>query len=209
MAARDGIDEDLLLLAMAILLVSQPKPDFGDGWVWPVPPARIPKGGTIYNPVISQEFRGSDHNGVDIMYRRRSLTDLPQFAPGSPDGSTRHVAPPRTPVLAARAGSIWSVEKTARGWAVVLSHGKPWATFYHHLETPAFPEHEKGVNKATGGVTHVKPGDILGFMGFSPQDPERLRHLHFEVWHGGAANHAVDPSDAMARWPRVPWAFSP
>jgi murein DD-endopeptidase MepM/ murein hydrolase activator NlpD len=193
------------------MLVHQSKDSiaWGDGWVWPVPPMRIPKGGVLYDPVISQEFRESDHNGVDIMYQRKSAHDQPQYAPGSPDGNERFFAPRLVPILAARAGRVWSVSKGARGWAVVLDHSAPFATFYQHLETPALPVHAKGVNTAAGSVTHVKAGDIIGFMGFSPEDPERLRHLHFEVWHGGAANHAVDPVEAMRKWPRVVWAFTP
>jgi murein DD-endopeptidase MepM/ murein hydrolase activator NlpD len=131
------------------------------------------------------------------------------YVPGSPDGNARFFAPPHTPIVAARAGQVWSVEQTAKGWGIVISHGKPWATFYQHLETPGFEPHQRGLNTRTKQPTFVRRGQAIGFMGYSPEDAERLRHLHFEVWHGGDARYAVDPADAMAKWPLVPGVFTP
>jgi murein DD-endopeptidase MepM/ murein hydrolase activator NlpD len=145
--------------------------DWGGDWVWPVPT------GPLGPAVISQEFRRPGHLGVDIMYRQAG----------------RWVAPAGTQVVAARDGVVWSTERTARGWNVVLDHGPPWATWYQHLE---------GVAVAKG--RRVSAGELLGRMGADPTDPEGLRHLHFATWYKGAGDAAsVDPAGAMAAWRRV------
>lgn len=190
----------LALAAVALTRKRTPNITWDDGWVWPVPPMRPWKGGPVYNPEVSHEFEDPEHFGVDIMYRRKSRQDLVQaFPPGTPDGNAKWFAPSRTPILAARAGKVWSVQKTAKGWNVVLDHHAPFATWYQHLETPS----------VVAGQS-VTVGQPLGFMGWDPLDAERLRHLHFAVWyqgHGDAAS--IDPAAAMSRWPRVPWAFVP
>lgn len=189
------------------------------GWVWPVPTLRT-KDGAVYQAVISDGIGsprpgGQVHRGVDILYKRRNAKDRPEYKAGTPDGTPGFFAPPLTPVLAARDGVIWSSAKTARGGTVVIDHGKPWATYYTHLHTLAFPEHANGrtVNTADatepGVVTHVKAGDVIGFMGYDPMDAGKLRHLHFAVWHGGTDENAVDPADEMTHWPRPSWVWTP
>jgi len=200
------------LAALALLTRRRPTDiEWDDGWVWPVPPMRPWKGGPVYNPEVSQEFRDPDHLGVDIMYRRKGPADLVQsFRPGTPDGISKWFAPARTPIIAARAGRIWSAQRTERGYAVVVDHGKPFATFYQHLESLAMPLHSQGLNVNTGTASYVTVGQPLGIMGFDPTDPRRLRHLHFAVWYqGGGDDASVDCVNAMAKWPRVPWAFIP
>lgn len=196
-----------MLLALGVLVLTRKRVEWGDGWVWPL--ASVSVRGRVYRPVVTDGFtsrRGSRlHGGVDIAFRRRAPGDLVDLFPvGTPSGGKSWFAPERVPVLAARAGKVWSVEKTPRGWAVVLDHSKPFATFYTHLETPALPLHRNGVNINTGQPTHVQAGDPLGFMGYDPQDPERVRHLHFAVWHGGADDNAIDPELAMQSWPYSP-----
>jgi murein DD-endopeptidase MepM/ murein hydrolase activator NlpD len=202
----------LALAALAFIGGRQPyDEEWGDGWVWPVPPMRI--GNAVYNPTISQEWKGERHQGVDIAYRRRNARDLvAQYPAGTHNGTPLFVAPPHTPILAAHAGEVWSVAHTARGIAVVLSHGpKRFATFYQHLESTPLAIHRAGVNVSTGGRTRVAAGQPLGFMGWDPSrhDAQKFRHLHFAVWHEGASSKAVDPGDAMTKWSRVPWAFIP
>jgi len=206
-------DEDtLLLVALGVLLVSgksYPAPDLGPGWVWPIPP--LDAGGVLYKPTVSDGLGtarpgGRIHEGVDVMYRRRQLGDQPGWRAGSSDGTPHYFAPPMTPILAARAGAVWSVKRTARGWSVVIDHGKPWASFYQHLESTGLPEHAGGKNVATGKPTLVHAGDILGVMGWDPLDAAKLRHLHFEVWDG-APTSPVNPEPSMRHWSTVPWAF--
>lgn len=177
---------------------------WGSGWVWPVPPARFPDG-AIYKPVISQEFRAGSHLGVDIMYQRRTPADRPEFSPG-PDGTSKFFAPPRTPVVAARDGRIWSVDRSARGWQVVVDHGEPFATYYQHLTSVTFALHAKGLPLDGGAPALIKAGAQLGTMGGDPLDaPQHLRHLHFAVWYKGAGDAAsVDPQGAMASWSTAP-----
>ena len=163
-----------------MLLVKQ-GPDWGGGWVWPVPDI-----GDIDPPadgyaVISNHFSPPRHKGVDIMYR------------GAVSG---YYAPVGTPTAAARDGTVWSVGQTARGWGVVVDHGPPFATFYQHLAAV-----EPGIAKGAA----VKAGQRLGTMGVDPTDPERVRHLHFEVWWRGGASSAVDPAPMLAGARRLLW----
>lgn len=166
------------------------RPDFGDpaAWAWPVPDASI--FGVKYPAEVSNGFVVPTHYGVDVMYRG-DLSSLGYFD----HGDAAWFAPSDTPVLAARAGKVWSVDRSARGIEVVLDHGPPWATYYQHL-TAAL----------------VKPGDVvtlgqrIGTMGFDPTDPEGLRHLHFAVWYKGHGDSSsVDPETQMMAWKRSPW----
>jgi len=206
-------DDELLLLALVGgLALMGTGPEWGTGWRWPVPPINI--GGVQYDPAVSQEFKPGVHRGVDIMYRRRTLDDRPEFpsgvkgADGFANGVTRFFAPPGTAVIAARDARVWFVAKVATGWSVVLDHGKPWATFYAHLDTVTLPLHAMGKPVAGGAPTIVKAGDVLGTMGGNPNtdprkgavDGQRLRHLHFETWYKGSGNEAaVDPQSEMER----------
>lgn len=202
----------MLLVALVVLL--RRKVPWGSGWVWPVPSANV--NGRRYEAVISQESRDGEHahNGVDIMYHRQSSTDLVmQYPPFTSAGSRMHFAPPRTPVIAARDGVVWSVTKSPRGWEVVISHkqgNEPlwFASYYQHLESVALGPHKAGRNTATGQPTRVAAGQPIGIMGGDPTESTHLRHLHFEVWYGGDGRYAVAPDDEMHSWPRVPWLFT-
>lgn len=204
-------DELLAALALGVMLLGSVRLEWGSSssWLWPLPAVRLPDGAT-YQAVISDGLGtprpgGRVHAGVDLCYRRRSSTDLlAEFPVGKPGGSRRHFAPASVPVLAARDGVVWSVQRTARGIMVVLDHGKPWATMYQHLATSLLPTHARGVSVATGKPTPVKRGDVLGLMGADPvQGPGAFRHVHFETWHEGKP---VDPAPEMAQWPRPSWA---
>jgi len=151
------------------------------------------------------------------MYRRRSLTDQAEKFPagikgadGFANADTRFFAPPGTAILAARDARVWFVGRAATGWSIVLDHGKPWATFYAHLQTVDLPLHAMGHRQGGEAAIIVKAGDVLGTMGGNPNtdrgkgavDGSRLRHLHFEAWYKGAGNDAaVDPQREMEkRW---------
>lgn len=197
-------EADWAVIGAGILLcMSRTNVDWSAGaappnWTWPVPDMISPTGTT--QAVISQEFRsqGTPHYGVDLMYR---------------NPVTHHFeAPAGTPVVAARSGALWSVDRTARGWAVVVDHGKPWATFYQHLETvdPAIAAGMQGRYRAAltapAPALVVAAGQRLGLMGFDPTDPQKVRHLHFACWYQGVGDAAsVDPSSVMPRWRRTTW----
>lgn len=190
----DGIVIGLLLLAMVTggRALKDAIP-WGAGWVWPVPPWRTPQG-VVLQPVVSQEWRATApaHFGVDVMYR---------------DAGGRYVAPPGAPVLAARDGVVWSVDRSARGIEVVIDHGAPFATYYQHLSTTTLPIGTAHGKAPGGGVLHVRAGEPLGTMGADPLDPAHVRHLHFAVWYKGNGDGAsVDPRLAMAEWGKAqPW----
>ncbi len=194
-------------------------PVWGPGWHWPVPDL-VSHGGSVFPALITQEFKGPKHAGVDIMLSRRADNGvlMSGFDPGqrAADGITRDVttsgrafAPKGTPILAARDAVVWSVTKTVNGIMVVLDHGKPWATFYGHLETTTLQ-----VTSSAKSGQRVRAGDEIGTMGAGlNRDPakglvdgEHLRHLHFEAWYKGAGNAAVDPAREMAtNWERARW----
>lgn len=168
-------------------------------WSWPVAPWRG------IRPTISDGWgSGRDggarlHRGVDIMYQRDNHNPAPQFRPGTHDASKGFYAPPGTPIYAAHDGMVWSTGQTARGYSIVIDHGPPWATFYQHLESIAVTATKHGQSKQ-----HVSRGQLIGIMGYSHTDGEQLRHLHFEIWHGGARLPAVDPAPIMRDWQHLP-----
>lgn len=164
-------------------------------WRWPVPSWH----GRA--PVISDGFGsprpgGAMHGGVDLMYLR--LPTDAAFKNGSSNGSKLHVMPDGVPAIAASDGRIWSAMKTPRGFTVVIDHGRrgdlKLATYYTHLESllvRATAPHETG--------ELVTAGQPLGMIGFDPNDRQKLKHLHFELWLGGPADR-VDPASAMRGW---------
>jgi murein DD-endopeptidase MepM/ murein hydrolase activator NlpD len=187
--------EDYWLAAMAVLVMTAPNIEWGDpsSWAWPVPDVTL--AGVVYPAQISNGFVVPSHYGVDVMYRRDGGFDPRALGFQGHDGNAHWFAPSDTPILAARAGTVWSVDRSRRGIEVVLDHGVPWATYYQHLTTASV---QKG--------DHVQAGQRIGTMGFDPTDPEGLRHLHFAAWYRGVGNAAsVDPEGAMAKWQRLPW----
>jgi murein DD-endopeptidase MepM/ murein hydrolase activator NlpD len=159
-------------------------------WVWPVPSYRGRR------PVISDGW-GSPrdggsraHRGADIMYRRAHREELVDvFAPGTPDGTKWHFMPLDMVAVAAADGRVWSAGWTPRGNAVVIDHGKPWATFYAHLASLRLVEGQR-----------VRVGEVIGVIGADPLDGRKVRHLHFAMWHGGGGRSAVDPAPLMRKW---------
>jgi hypothetical protein len=159
-------------------------------WVWPLP---------AWNgraPMISDGFDSPRpgyprHGGVDLMYPRLA-TD--SYRPGSSNGSKAFVMPDGTKVLAAADGVVWSALRTPQGFAVVIQHAKPYATFYTHLEQLFVARTARGSSNE-----RVRAGQPIGIVGASPLDAEHLKHLHFELWNGGAKDK-LDPALAMRSW---------
>jgi murein DD-endopeptidase MepM/ murein hydrolase activator NlpD len=199
-----------LLLLVGVLAFLRRRVEWGAGWVWPVPTLQT-KDGVMYPAVISDGVgspRGAGvHRGVDIMYKRRSQADRPEFRA---HGTRMFFAPTgMVPILAAHDGTIWSAGQTPRGWTVVLDHGKPFASYYTHMTALAVAPHARGKNTVTGEPTQVRAGDVIGLMGFDPMDKSQTTHLHFSVAHDGPPEqNAVDPADAMATWPRSATVFT-
>jgi murein DD-endopeptidase MepM/ murein hydrolase activator NlpD len=177
--------------------VAQPKPativQLAGRWGWPVPRYE----GRA--PVISDGFGSprppGKHMGVDLMFARISSDRFPL----GPNASKAFVMPDAWMAVAASDGVLWSAGRTPRGYAVVVDHGNV-ATFYQHLDTLFVPEVKapaKGAPRFT--LIPIKAGQPLGVIGGDPLDPNRLKHLHFELWAGGPTN-AVDPAPLMRSW---------
>jgi hypothetical protein len=189
------------LIGYAMLKQSREGIAWGAGWHKPVPDLII--GGVTYPAVISQEWRSSGHRGIDVMFKRRNLADRVDYPngkvdPGGAKASAWHFAPERTPILAARDGKVWSVQNVpGYGIWVVLDHGAPWATSYHHLAS---------ANVVKG--QDVKAGQAIGTMGHAELDGEKLRHLHFEPWFkGGDSTASVDPAGVFGTWGVSTWTL--
>ena len=196
-----------MLFVIALVVALRRKIEWGTGWVWPVPSMRL--GGRLYPAVISQEAHAG-HNGVDIDYARRSGDGTEREYPsGTAGGTPGHFTPVGVPVLAAKDGRVRSCDLGPRGWEIVIDHGKPFATYYLHLSSTVIGPVKGYRSTLTGQAVTVKAGQPIGVIGGDPLEATHFRHLHFEVWHEGGADHAVSPDDAMETWPRVPWAFVP
>jgi len=178
------VSDDAAVIGLALLGVvvagSRKSIDWPKGWAFPVPDLLLD--GAMFRAQVTQEWKPG-HFGVDVMYRK-PITGV-------------YFAPVGTPIRAAATGTVWSVRRSAHGIAVVIDHGKPWATFYQHLETVA-------VRKGDA----VSVGAVIGTMGASSLDAAHIRHLHFAVWHNGFGDSAsVDPVDAMRSWSRWTWTI--
>lgn len=156
------------------------------------------------NPVISDGW-GSPrdggtrmHKGADVMYRRRWESELLATYPARVPHSKWHFMPAGTLVVAAGDGVIWSAERTARGFAIVVDHGRPWATFYQHLSALLVP-----IRAAGPGGMRVRAGQPIGIVGADPTNPpgHAIAHLHFEIWRGGDGSSAIDPQPILTRLP--------
>jgi len=160
-------------------------------WVWPV------QSWNGRRPAISSGFNSPRpglprHGGVDIMFERRPSD---AFKAGTPNGAKNHVMPDDIAVLAAADGIVWSAMQTPRGHAVVIEHSPlSVATFYAHLDRINVTPTARAETKQ-----RVRAGQLLGTVGFSPLDGEKLKHLHFEVWLGGPSAR-IDPQQIMTSW---------
>ena len=168
----------------------------GGRWCWPVPRYQgrapvISDGFGSHRP----SFPGGQHKGVDLMFARIASDKFPI----GPNGTKGFVMPDAWLAVAAADGVLWSVGYTQHGGAVVLDHGGV-ATFYTHLETLLFPEIRAPAKDTPKHLLpRVKAGQPLGIIGADPLDPQRIRHLHFELWTGGPEN-AIDPAPVMKSW---------
>lgn len=168
-------------------------------WYWPMPDIGYIGAPTqpAWRSVVSQEYQGK-HYGQDIDYRRSNwrhtlgskTVDVTEWPPGTVNGTPMYFCPPGTPVLAAAKGTVLSVKSLASGIGVSVDHGEGWSTLYLHLETVLVREGDD----IDGGVK-------IGTAGYSPQDPQKFRHLHFAVRYG---KQTIFPS-GQGTWRRTTW----
>jgi murein DD-endopeptidase MepM/ murein hydrolase activator NlpD len=151
------------------------------GWHWPVP------AWGDYAATRSQEYKPATHHGVDIMYPRSPLANASDkvFRPGTPNGSKNYFMPDGVPVMCPRAGTVWSTGVSQHGPWIVIDCGKPIALYMVHFDSLLLAGAARG--------TPVAAGQMIGTVGFSPADGERLKHLHIEIWRNGASTAHVDP----------------
>jgi len=168
------------------------------GWVWPVPiwDGRIPRVSDGWGS--KREGGARNHKGVDIMFPKRA-GDPAGKVPGL--ASKSFIVPLGTPVIAAGPGKIWSTGHSERGYSVQIDHGRVGSaggvvSFYQHLGSLARPWKRGDV---------VRPGDVLGFVGFSAIDSEKLPHLHFELWFpkGPQSEWARNPGPYLAHFAKI------
>lgn len=191
----------LLLLGFTMAISKRTSLELGGGWTWPMPELdelEAAHAGVKPRPAISDGVgarkRGGgtrDHKGVDIMYKRIAQAQLPRR------GESRwFMVPAQTPVLAARAGRIWSAGLGPRGHWVILDHGPelPYTTFYTHLSELFVPHVTTRLMRNT---VHVLRGQRLGICGADPMDPAGVVHLHFEVRRGATP---IDPEPDIHHW---------
>jgi murein DD-endopeptidase MepM/ murein hydrolase activator NlpD len=141
-----------------------------------------------WSPEITAKHR--EHHGVDIMFRRKVGGADSRFSSGTSQGTPHYFCPSGVEILAPRDGYIWSSGMGPTGNYVVLSTRKPIAIFMVHMAALYVPT---GIVRGAG-QHKVKAGQPIGVVGFSPRDPQRLNHLHLEVWRGGGAASHVDPT---------------
>jgi murein DD-endopeptidase MepM/ murein hydrolase activator NlpD len=171
-----------------------------DGWVWPVP--SWDGRDAVISDGFSREATSSHrkHLGVDLMFQRRTLADASSWPANNHDGTRWFFMPGNMPAVAARGGRLWNASRSERGYQVVIDHGpsSPYSTYYQHLDRLLVPETSGG----RGGID-IAVGQAIGVIGGDVSDGANpVRHLHFELRQGGAAD-AVDPQLVMAFWGRV------
>lgn len=174
------------------------------GACWPVP---IWKGTA---PVISDGFKrhavkdpktgkqkSRQHLGVDIMFRNKAAQK-----PKVPTVTAWHHMPSgEVPMLAMLAGTVWSAEKTPRGFTVKIDHGArygaPLVSYYTHMS--------KLLVKKGDPVT---AGSVLGYIGNDPMSENDPNHAHVELWDYSSGEDdrvhiAVDLGPYLKRWQKL------
>lgn len=132
-------------------------------------------------PVVSQEFRGARHKGVDLDFR--ALPSDPPWDGVNTEHRTKLFAmPPKgtLPVRAWRAGIVRLSHELANGGSVRIEHAgdRRLSSLYLHLATRAVPPGE-----------HVEAGQVIGTAGVPHAG--QFGHLHFEV--RGPGETPLDP----------------
>lgn len=167
---------EAVALALALLWLAAQRARGPAGLTWPVP--EWLDGSRRLRPVISSDYQGGRHRGVDILYRRDGV----------------YMAPEGTPIVSVSSGVVEWVRQSPRGWGVLIDHrdGK-FKSFYQHLASVA----------VTRGQA-VSEGQQIGIMGIDPLDAQQVRHLHFELW-GWPTGESIDPGVEMKTWRVTTW----
>lgn len=210
--------ETSIVLGGAALVTLRGGPDGDDlrapfvaagDWHFPLPIVRgyKPEVSDLFQLTATKEHR--QHLGVDIMYRRtrKGVVTGPETPINGLDGTALYWVPKGQVVYAVQNADVWTTAYSPKyGHNCVLDHGKPWATFYQHMETLLIP---LGIERGmlNGKPYPVKAGDPIGIVGGAPTGYP-LRHLHFELWYRGGRDGACDPRKPPGGIPPLDkWTF--
>mgnify|MGYP000906227783 CR=1 FL=1 len=183
-------------------------PPSREAWVFPVPSlgARRPEVSDGWASTRTTTSKTTNttirrlHLGADIMFRRHQLGELADvYRPRTPNGTDRYFMPDGVPALAASAGVVIFARRTGVGGTVKIAHPEGWTTYYTHLSSLAVAEGQA-----------VLAGAPVGTIGYDPQDPRKLIHLHFELWRGrNDRGGATNPQPYLDAWERrsVAWTW--
>lgn len=107
------------------------------------------------------------------------------------------LAPLGTPAVAAVAGRVARVSKSALGGLTLhlADHAGAYVYYYAHLDGYA-----EGIRPGL----HVLPGDTLGYVGATGNADEAVPHLHFAIWKrragaSGWGGAPVNPYPLLSR----------
>lgn len=142
-------------------------------------------------PVVSQEFKLGQHEGLDIMYRR--LKTDPPYTWDDPRGTPGFYVPPGVLVGACCNGVVHYSKDSFNGWRIELyADDRPTAFFYAHLVP--------GTERVQTG-DKVVLGQVLAEMGGDPSraDVHHTVHLHFGT-KDRADGQFYDPSPYLRQW---------
>jgi hypothetical protein len=175
---------------------SPPAPKFSGLWLWPVPTLgdrRSVISDGWGSPRKNADGTTRTHRGADIMFKRRTGSDLLSVYPaGTSNGTAGYFMPDGVPAIAAADGKIKEAKRTSRGFSVVIAHADGWATYYTHLD-----------QLAVSAGQAITAGQPIGLISYDPTDSRKLKHLHLELWRGGSSKGAVDPGKYLGAWQRV------
>jgi hypothetical protein len=142
-------------------------------------------------------MRGDEmHLGVDILFRRRTPSDLAErFPRKTPNGSKMHFMPDAIPALAMSDGVVRFAGNTPRGWTVIIDHPVGVTSYWTHLSALLLPEVKRGVKSQSlcERVTGEARGLVVGVRG---RDDDVLAGV------GGRALRSSREADASRCGPR-------
>lgn len=138
--------------------------------------------------------------GIEIAYERRPDPGGTLVRSADRD-TTRYCIPSPTPVLAASDGQIVDTVYENGAFGVVVDHGDRWFSDYIGLAQLTIPH-----TRQREPSTHVRAGDVLGYLRPSSSRDGPFYPLLFEMWRLEQATYRkVDPLRFMRRWRRVEW----
>ncbi len=165
-----------------------------DGWFWPMRTLNV--GSAVYMPSVSDTYSAvktathREHHGCDIMFRRKAGGGPDQMYPrNGSEGTANYFCPHGLDAICPRDGKIYNCGIGGKGEWAIIDCGKPIAIFMTHLRGLRVSKGQGG----RGGAT------VIGTVAFSPEDSQKLNHMHLEVWRNGPSSAHVDPMPYLTK----------